>query len=261
MTFSVGVITAFPELFEAFSKKGLIGQAIQNQKIEFSTLNPREFTTDLHKTIDDRPYGGGDGMIMLAEPLEKAVLNIKTHNPDSRVIYLSPQGEKLTDSLARTLATEEGIILICGRYGGVDERFITTHVDQEISVGDYILNGGEVGAMCVIEAVSRFLPGVLGNYVSSQKDSFSEGLLEFPQLTRPPEYAGLKVPAVLTSGDHKAIEKWRHTMSLLRTYFRRPELLETNDPQVESALKFYAEMSENDRRACGLPFRDTHLTV
>lgn len=263
MSFSFGLVTSFPELFDVFSSKGLIGQAIQKHKIQFEIVNPREFTSDIHKTIDDRPYGGGDGMIMLAELLEKSVQKLKLVTPQARVVYLSPQGAKFTDQKAREFAVGPGLILVCGRYGGVDERFVALHVDEELSVGDYVLNGGEVGAMCVIEAVSRFLPGVLGNQNSAHRDSFVDGLLEAPQMTRPSEYADLRVPAVLTSGDHKAIQRWRRLISILRTYFRRPELLKIAGCEAElpEAMKLYSEMSANDRKSCGLPSKTNVLEV
>lgn len=251
--FKIDILTLFPELFEPFFKKGLIGQAVGHQ-LKYRLVNPRDYTVDAHRTVDDRPYGGGDGMVMLAEPLEKALG--ACDRTDRQVIYLSPQGEGLTDSLAHELSLSQGVILICGRYGGIDERFIATNVDREISIGDYVLSGGEVGAMAVIEAVSRFLPGVLGNEKSAQHDSFRNGLLEAPQMTRPPEYQGMRVPAVLTSGHHKQIEEWRHKIAILRTYFRRPDLAGgIPREQIQKAMALYDSMSESERRACGLPLR------
>lgn len=251
--FKIDILTLFPELFDPFFKKGLIGQAVGRQ-LEYRLVNPRDYTNDAHRTVDDRPYGGGDGMVMLAEPLEKA---LETCAPAGRqVIYLSPQGERLTDSLAYELSLSQGVVLVCGRYGGIDERFIAAHVDREISIGDYVLSGGEVAAMTVVEAVSRFLPGVLGNEASAQRDSFRNGLLEAPQMTRPPEYQGMRVPAVLTSGHHKQIEEWRHMIAILRTYFRRPDLAEgIPAEQIQKAMVLYDSMSEADRRACGLLLR------
>lgn len=249
--FSVDIITIFPELFEPFLAKGLIGQAV-GRELLVQLVNPRQFTTDVHKSVDDRPYGGGDGMVMMAEPLEKAVRNCQS-SEKKPVIYLSPQGQRLTDAGASKLAEGDGFTLICGRYGGVDERFIADCVDLELSIGDYVLNGGEVAAMALIEATSRYLPGVLGNAESAYSDSFRQNLLEAPQMTRPPVYQGMEVPAVLLSGHHKQIEDWRRNLSILRTHFRRPDLLEVSDQELQKALKLYSQMNESERKACGLP--------
>ena len=260
--FAVEIVSLFPEMFAPFLEKGLLGQAVQNGKLTVEITNPRKFTTDVHHTVDDRPYGGGDGMIMLAEPLEKSVTSIHERRgtqgrPPLQVIYLSPQGEPLTDKMARDLAAGPGMILISGRYGGVDERFLSLHVDREISIGDFVLNGGEVAALAVLEAASRFLPGVLGNSTSADRDSFADGLLEAPQMTRPAEYGGMTVPAVLTSGNHQSIAAWRRQMAVLRTYFRRPDLAKSiSEAEVAGALRVYGAMSEDERRACGLP--ETH---
>lgn len=261
MSFKIGVVSVFPELVEDFFSKGLVGQAKQKEILEIQSCNPREFTTDVHHTVDDRPFGGGDGMIMLAEPLALACKKLKALAPSAQVIYLSPQGRQLTDSVLREIVQDQkGVILVCGRYGGVDERFLAEHVDQEISVGDYVLNGGEAAAIVFIEALARLLPGVLGNKTSGERDSFSDGLLEAPQFTRPQVYEDMPVPQVLTSGHHGKIEGWRRSLSVLRTHFRRPELLQNQIKRGQVSLddwqaasQLYLSMDLNQRKTCGLP--------
>ncbi len=252
MTFKV--ITLLPELFSAFSKSGVVGQAIQRNEIGLDLINPRDFTDDKHKTVDDRPYGGGAGMVMMAEPLVKALQSIK--KPNSKVIYLSAQGKKFSTATAQALAHEsEDLILICGRYEGVDERFLASHVDEQISIGDFVLSGGEVAAMVVIDAISRFQEGVLGNAESAQSESFTDGLLEGPQFTRPSVVEGLEVPAILTSGHHENIKKWRHLVSILKTQSERTDLFEKLKvkPEVlDQAQKLYVSMSSKEKQACGL---------
>jgi tRNA (guanine37-N1)-methyltransferase len=247
------IITLFPELFTAFSKNGVVGQAIQRNEIGFDLINPRDFTIDKHKTVDERPYGGGPGMVMMAEPLTKALQSTKTE--ESKVIYLSAQGKKFDSNLAQELSKTEDLILICGRYEGIDERFLTTYVDEQISIGDYVLSGGEVAAMVVVDAVSRFQEGVLGNAESVQFESFSQGLLEGPQFTRPSNFEGLEIPSILTSGHHENIKKWRYLISLLKTKSERPDLVEKLKvkPEVwQQAQKLYETMSPTDRKVCGL---------
>jgi len=233
---SIAVITLFPEMIETFSNYGVLGRAIDQHLLKISCWNPRDFTTDKHRTVDDRPYGGGPGMLMKVEPLEKSINAAKAAlladkivgeekalNP--RVIYLSPQGRRLTQKVVQELKTHEAIVLVAGRYEGVDERLIGTYIDEELSIGDYVLSGGELAAMVLIDAMARLVPGVLGHEQSAQQDSFSEGLLDCPHYTRPEEYQGIKVPDVLLSGDHERIRRWRLKQSLGRTSERRPDLL------------------------------------
>jgi tRNA (guanine37-N1)-methyltransferase len=191
------------------------------------TWNPRDFTHDKHKTVDDRPYGGGPGMLMMVQPLRDAIHAAKAAaGKDAKVIYLSPQGRKLTQQGVEELAQSSSLVLVCGRYEGVDERIIQTEVDEEWSIGDYVLSGGELPAMTLIDSVSRLVPGVLGKQASAEQDSFSDGLLDCPHYTRPESLDGLDVPAVLLSGNHEHIRRWRLQQSLGRTLLRRPELLE-----------------------------------
>jgi len=217
------VITLFPEMMEALAA-GVIGRAQHKQLIHLNMWNPRDYTQDVHKTVDDRPYGGGPGMVMKIEPLEQAITAARQANPSAKVIYLSPQGQPLTQSLAADLAHEAGLILLCGRYEGIDERLLQHQVDAEVSIGDYVLSGGELPAMVLIDTVSRLLPGVLGHADSAEQDSFVNGLLDCPHYTRPEVLNGESVPAVLLSGNHAAIERWRLQQSLVRTRERRPDL-------------------------------------
>ncbi|MDP2644635.1 MAG: tRNA (guanosine(37)-N1)-methyltransferase TrmD [Desulfobacterales bacterium] len=218
-------LTLFPELFDAFWAHGIIRQALLKKKITQSTLNIRDFAKGRHRTADDKPYGGGCGMVMKPEPLAGAIRAAKKMAPDSPTILLTPQGRLFTQRLARELSVYDGLILVCGRYEGVDERIRTDLTDHEVSIGDYILTGGELPAMIVIEAVARTLPGVLGGSDSTAKDSFSDGLLEHAHYTRPEVFEGEAVPEVLLSGHHKEIEKWRQETSLIRTFLKRPDLL------------------------------------
>jgi len=225
------VVTLFPEMFDAITKYGVTRRAAEQKKFELQTWNPREFTEDNHRTVDDRPFGGGPGMVMLVEPLAKAIGAAKAAQASSgmvksRVIHLSPQGRPLTHELVKELlARDEGLILLASRYEGVDERLIQRHVDEEISIGDYVLSGGELAAMVLIDSLVRHLPGVLGDAESAQQDSFVQGLLDCPHYTRPEVYDGEGVPEVLMSGHHAEIEKWRLKQALGRTAERRPDLL------------------------------------
>ncbi|RTR39051.1 tRNA (guanosine(37)-N1)-methyltransferase TrmD [Shewanella canadensis] len=223
----LGVVTLFPEMFRAVTDFGVTGRAVKNGLLELQTWNPRDFTHDKHKTVDDRPYGGGPGMLMMVQPLRDAIHAAKAATGDSaKVIYLSPQGRKLTQQGVEELAKSESLILVCGRYEGVDERIIQTEVDEEWSIGDYVLSGGELPAMTLIDSVSRLVPGVLGKKASAEQDSFSDGLLDCPHYTRPETLDSLDVPAVLLSGNHEHIRRWRLQQSLGRTLLRRPDLLE-----------------------------------
>lgn len=222
----IGVISLFPEMFDAITQYGVTGRAIRNEIIEFHSWNPRDFTHDKHRTVDDRPYGGGPGMLMMVQPLRDAILAAKAQlGEDAKVIYLSPQGRKLSQSGVRELSQSSKLIFIAGRYEGVDERIIQSLVDEEWSVGDYVLSGGELPAMTLIDAIARFVPGVLGHEQSAEQDSFSDGLLDCPHYTRPEVLDGESVPKVLLSGNHEHIRRWRLEQSLERTWTRRPELL------------------------------------
>jgi tRNA (guanine37-N1)-methyltransferase len=219
------IVTIFPHFLDSPLKDGVVKRAIEADILKVRTVNLRDFTTDRHRTTDDRPFGGGEGMVMKPEPIYKALKVLKKEPPDARVILLSPRGKLLDQALARELAQLERLILICGRYEGVDERIREHCIDLELSVGDYVLSGGEIAALVVIEAVSRLIPGVLGRESSAEKDSFSDGLLEFPQYTRPRVFKGWEIPEVLMSGDHVRIAKWRREQSLGLTYEQRPEFL------------------------------------
>ena len=223
----IGVITLFPEMFKAITEFGVTSRAIKHELLQLHCWNPRDFTHDKHKTVDDRPYGGGPGMLMMVQPLRDAIQAAKAEaGDDAKVIYLSPQGRKLNQAGVEQLAKNRKMILVCGRYEGIDERVIETEIDEEWSIGDYVLTGGELPAMTLIDAVARFVPGVLGKQASAEEDSFVDGLLDCPHYTRPEVLDGLVVPPVLMSGNHEEIRKWRLKQSLQRTWLRRPELLE-----------------------------------
>lgn len=226
------VVALLPGIVEAVASEGVIGRACTQGKVQVHCTNPRDFAEDPHRTVDDRPYGGGPGMVMQYEPLARAHDSARQANPEARTIALTPQGIPFTQALAREVAKEKGLILIAGRYEGIDERFLGQRVDAEWSIGDYVLSGGELAAAVVIDTVARLLPGVLGCAESAGQDSFSEGLLDCPHYTRPEEIEGLRVPEVLLSGDHGKIARWRRREMLGRTYRRRPDLL---DPTALSA--------------------------
>ncbi len=224
----VEVITLFPEMFAAISDYGITSRAAKQGLLQLTCWNPRSYTTDRHHTVDDRPFGGGPGMVMKIKPLEDALLDAKqAAGVKAKVIYLSPQGRQLTQSAVRELVSEEALILIAGRYEGIDERFIEAHVDEEWSIGDYVLSGGELPAMVLIDAVTRLLPGALGHADSAEEDSFTDGLLDCPHYTRPEVYVDKCVPQVLLSGNHEHIRRWRLQQSLGRTWQRRADLLES----------------------------------
>ena len=223
----LGVVTLFPEMFRAVTDFGVTGRAVKNGLLELQTWNPRDFTHDRHNTVDDRPYGGGPGMLMMVQPLRDAIHAAKAAAGDgAKVIYLSPQGRKLDQQGVSELSKLSSLVLVCGRYEGVDERIIQSEIDEEWSIGDYVLSGGELPAMTLIDSVARLVPGVLGKQASAEQDSFSDGLLDCPHYTRPENLDGVGVPAVLLSGDHKKIRLWRSQQSLGRTFLRRPELFE-----------------------------------
>ena len=219
-------VTLFPEMFAAVTDSGITRRALEQGLWCLGLWNPRDFTSDNYRTVDDRPYGGGPGMVMLAEPLAKAIAEAKAVAAGTaRVIHLSPQGRPLDHGRVVSLAAEQQLVLLCGRYEGVDERLISRCVDEEVSIGDYVVSGGELAAMVLIDALVRQLPGALGDEASAAQDSFVEGLLDCPQYTRPEVYEGDAVPAVLLSGHHAQIARWRLKQSLGRTWLRRPELL------------------------------------
>lgn len=223
----IGIVSLFPEMFEAVSAFGVTGRAVEQGQLELHLSNPRDYATDRHRTVDDRPYGGGPGMLMKIETLEAAINAARAEvGEGSTVVYLSPQGNRLDHAGVVQLAALESLVLVAGRYEGVDERLLEAEVDEELSIGDYVLSGGEVAAMVVIDAVSRQLPGVLGHEQSAEQDSFAEGLLDCPHYTRPEQYGERRVPDVLLSGNHEAIRRWRLKQSLGRTQERRPDLLE-----------------------------------
>jgi len=222
----LGVISLFPEMFNAITEQGVIGRAIKSDLLQFQVWNPRDFAHDKHRTVDDRPYGGGPGMLMMVQPLRDAIHAAKqAAGGEAKVIYLSPQGRKLDQAGVLDLATNEKMIFICGRYEGIDERIIQSEVDEEWSIGDFVLTGGELAAMTMIDAVSRMIPGVLGDQASAEQDSFADGLLDCPHYTRPEVLDGMKVPDVLLSGNHAKIRQYRQKQSLARTLERRPDLL------------------------------------
>ena len=231
----IALITLFPEMFEALTGYGISSRAVNQGLLEVSSFNPRDFTDDPHATVDDRPYGGGPGMVMTIEPLRKAISAAKDWiQGEPLVVYLSPQGKVLQQSAVNQFAKEQSLILIAGRYEGIDERLIELEVDQEWSIGDYVLSGGELPAMVFMDALIRQLPGALGHKESANQDSFADGILDCPHYTRPEKYEGLDVPEVLLSGNHEKIRQWRLKQSLLRTKQRRPDLLEKlelNDEQ------------------------------
>jgi tRNA (guanine37-N1)-methyltransferase len=247
----VGVVTIFPEMFQAVSQYGITRRAIEAGLIDLHCFNPRDFTQDRHQTVDDRPYGGGPGMIMKVEPLVDAITSARsaarsaTGTDETRVIYLTPQGKKLDQATVQELHRQGSIILIAGRYEGIDERVIEKEVDEEYSIGDYVLSGGELPAMVLIDSVTRLIPGALGHAESAELDSFSNGLLDYPHYTRPEEIDGLEVPEVLLSGNHAAIAEWRMKQSLSRTWSRRRDLLENlelSESQHRLLEEFFTEV-------------------
>ena len=223
----IALVSLFPEMFEAVTDHGVTGRAVKQGLVQISHSNPRDYTTDRHRTVDDRPYGGGPGMLMKIDPLQQAIAAAReAAGEGAKVIYLSPQGRRLDHSKAVALSQETALILVAGRYEGVDERLIEAEVDEELSIGDYVLSGGELAAMVVIDTVTRQLPGVLGHELSAQEDSYADGLLDCPHYTRPEQYQGKQVPDVLLSGNHDQIRRWRLKQALGRTQQRRPDLLQ-----------------------------------
>ena len=229
--FQFDVVTLFPEMFEAVTESGVTGRARERRLFELVAWNPRDFAANSYRTVDDRPYGGGPGMVMMAEPLEKSVQAARQRQASAgvkraKVVYLSPQGRLLDHRKVMELSELQGLVLLAGRYEGVDERLVARAVDEELSIGDYVLSGGELAAMVVIDAIVRQMPGALGDADSARQDSFAGGLLDCPHYTRPETYGGEGVPAVLLSGNHAEIARWRLKQALGRTWRRRPDLLE-----------------------------------
>jgi tRNA (guanine37-N1)-methyltransferase len=234
-------------MFDAITEYGVVGKAIQTGLLSLNTINPRDFATNKYQSVDDRPYGGGPGMVMQYQPLHDAINAAKVNNPAAKVIYLSPQGERLTQSRLNDFKQCDGLILLNGRYEGIDERLLEADVDCEISIGDYVLSGGELASMVFIDALARLIPGVLGHEDSAEQDSFVNGLLDCPHYSRPEVIEGRAVPQVLLSGDHAAIEQWRLKQSLGRTWQRRPDLLaelELTDEQ-QRLLNDYIQQLKN----------------
>jgi tRNA (guanine37-N1)-methyltransferase len=241
------VISLFPEMFDAITKHGITSRALDKKIYVLHVINPREFTADNHKTVDDRPYGGGPGMVMLAEPLSQAIKAAKALNASAKVIHLSPRGTPLTHEKVMSLSQASGLILLASRYEGVDERLLESLVDEEISIGDYVLSGGELPAMALIDAIVRQLPGTLGDADSATQDSFVNGLLDCPHYTRPEAYENKVVPEVLLSGNHEKIRQWRLKQSLLLTRAKRPDLLAARSLTKEEARLLQEAIREQEQ--------------
>ncbi len=238
----IDVITLFPEMILDACAYGVTGRAIEQGLMTLNCWNPRDETEDVHRTVDDRPYGGGPGMVMMAEPLSRTLKRVRQETPDSKMVFLSPQGKPVTQTLLRD--QQQNLILLSGRYEGVDERFIETFADEEWSLGDLVLSGGEIAAMAIVDAMTRLLPGALGHDQSAEQDSFMNGLLDCQHYTRPEDWQGKKVPDVLLGGHHAKIDRWRLKQSLGRTWQRRPDLLETrglNDEERKLLNEFIDE--------------------
>ena len=244
----IGVISLFPEMFAAITNHGIGGRAVKQDLVTVQHWNPRDFTEDKHRTVDDRPYGGGPGMVMKVEPLRAAIKAAKEKlGSEARVIYLSPQGRQLDQAGVEELASRKHLILVAGRYEGIDERLVETEIDEEWSIGDYVLSGGELAAMVLIDTVVRQIPGALGHDQSAQEDSFAEGLLDCPHYTRPEEFEGRPVPEVLLSGDHEKIRRWRLQQALGRTWLRRRGLIDNRELNTEEKAllaDFIAQLPE-----------------
>ena len=230
----IGVVTLFPQMLREAMAHGVVGRALERGVVEVGYVDPRDFTSDAHRTVDDRPYGGGPGMVLKVEPLRDALRAARARLPaGTRSVYLGADGTRFEQSKARQAREWPGLVLVAGRYEGVDERFIESEIDEQWSIGDYVLTGGELPALVVIDAIARLLPGTLGSAESALEESFSDGLVDWPQYTRPPSVDGREVPAVLASGDHAAIRRWRLQQALGRTWLRRPDLLERRGVSVE----------------------------
>lgn len=250
----IAVITLFPDMFDAVTKYGITGRAVKKGLIQVQTWNPRDFTEDKHRTVDDRPYGGGPGMVMMATPLCAAIRDArKVMSGRVKVIHLSPQGRRLDQSGVQELAAHEQLILVAGRYEGIDERVIETEIDEEWSIGDYVLSGGELAAMVLIDVLTRTLPGALGHDDSAREDSFFDGFLDYTHYTRPEDFDGRRVPAILLGGNHEEIRRWRLKEALGRTWLRRPELLEAVklDEEQQTLLDEFKEQWQAQKKQDG----------
>ncbi|KHF24929.1 tRNA (guanosine(37)-N1)-methyltransferase TrmD [Solemya velum gill symbiont] len=243
------LVTLFPEMFEAI-RCGIPGRAIDKGIASINCWNPRDYTQDVHRTVDDRPYGGGPGMVMKVEPLRAAIEDARKAAPGSKVIYLSPQGRRFDQEAALQMSKREGVILLAGRYEGIDERLLELDVDEEWSIGDYVLSGGELPAMVMMDAIIRLLPDALGHAQSAQQDSHVGGLLDCPHFTRPEEIDGLAVPQVLLSGDHEKIRQWRLQQALGRTWLRRPDLLEGRSMSAEETNLLNQFIAAHEQQKC-----------
>jgi len=247
----INVITLFPDMFNALTQEGVVSRAINQGLLDLKLWNPRDFTGDRHRTVDDRPYGGGPGMVMMVEPLLQAVFAAKQDsNQPTKTIYLSPQGQCFKQQTAQRLLDDgRDLIMIAGRYEGIDQRLIDAAVDEEISLGDFVISGGELAAMTIIDAMTRLIPGALGHAESAAQDSYSAGILDYPHYTRPERWADKVVPAVLLSGNHAAIKRWREKQALGRTWMRRPELIENkviSTEQQQLLNEFIDELKHSD---------------
>ncbi len=244
-------VTLLAEQLQAFFNSGVVGAAIEDGRLKLDCLNPRDFATNRHRRVDDRPFGGGPGMVLSYEPMAAAIAQAKKLAPAASVIGLSPQGRKFGQADASAMQASGELILVCGRYEGYDERVVTSCLDDELSLGDFVMSGGEIAAAAIIDSVSRLVPGVLGHAESAGEDSFADGLLDWPHYTRPEEVAGLRVPDILLSGDHRAIARWRRGQALGRTAKRRPELLQEADLSAEDQQlldEFLAAVAANDSK-------------
>ena len=249
-------LTIFPRMFASFTEHGMIRRAIERGQIELTTIDIRDFAPGRHRVTDDRPYGGGCGMVMKPEPLAGAIRAARDQLPGAMTVHLSPQGRVFNQPTARALAAEKGLILVCGRYEGVDERVCQELIDTEVSIGDFILTGGELAAMVIIDAVARIIPGVLGGEDSAAKDTFSNGLLKHAQYTRPPVFEGESIPGELTSGHHARINRWRLESSLIRTFLKRPDLLKErllNQEETDILGKWQDTLRQLLSRRAGTP--------
>ena len=243
-----GIVTLFPEMFDLVSNFGVVGRACERGLLELRLRNPRDFAGDRHRTVDDRSYGSGPGMVMKPEPIVHALAGLRQELPTAPVVYLSPQGRRLDQDMVTELTQSQELILLAGRYEGVDQRVLDHHVDRELSIGDFVLSGGELAAMVVVDAVVRLLPGVLGDEQSARDDSFAEGLLDHPHFTRPERFEGVSVPPVLLQGDHAAVARWRRKQALGRTQRRRPDLLARRE-LTESDRQLLAEYQQEESAA------------
>ena len=244
----IKILTIFPQMFDSVLSASILGRAREQGLLDVQCIDIRPFSDRKHKNTDDYPFGGGAGMVMMAQPILAAMASVTGEGFHGRRIYLGPRGNRLTTAKARELAREEELVLLCGHYEGVDQRALDACIDEEISIGDYILTGGELAAMVLTDCVSRFIPGVLGSSESPEEESFSDGLLEYPQYTRPDTFMNKKVPPILLSGDHAKVDKWRREQSIIRTIKRRPDLMEKANLTKED-IKFIEKL-ENEKNAC-----------